>query len=304
MFDYLVLGLEDAAEYGLHRKEKNALSELVSEKELKGRTAIINGADEIASLLIARIKVLESQSSPKVRIKYSNEGSKNLISLYEDKPIKNVILDHLSVAGAMEGCSDNSYDIKLFVNTPNRRQSDIFLSDQKTDKGEKGFSLDLDDGKSYAIADIKHCNGADRVFVEKNIKESGLFKFSAFSAFNTTSNSVGIALAQSISFFLSEKKELNIKSQQEFLFYCLVSDYLYSSVVRPKIMGRLRSERRSIFDISETYKEVDHILNKSLASEMQRLYDMQPEFKKYSLRNIVFPWKRLFEIDFDVKVSV
>ncbi|MFC1559616.1 DUF4127 family protein [Candidatus Margulisiibacteriota bacterium] len=306
--DHLVLGVEDSSEQGLHEGEKENLQRMIEKRDVSGKAGIVTGADELSSLLICRAKTSESVKRPKVFVKYLDERGARIVSLYEDKSIDEVVTDHIELAGVEACYSDYESDLILFVNTPIKSQPDLFLAKPSKKKVDERIFDEVNNEKVYekpfAVADVKYCNGADAGFVPQLLKNVDLSRIVSFSGFNTTANSVGIVLAHSISFLLSERNESTLRYHREFLLYSLANDYLYQAVVRPEIIEHLKSEGMSIFDISSGYAEADYLLKEKMVERKEELLDPLLRSGSLELKNIMFPWKRIFEIDMDVKFSV
>lgn len=305
VIDSLVLGVEDAALYGLHRKEKKSLQGIIKELNLSEKVKIINGADEISSLLIAKAKVSESGKKPKVFLRYINEHGKDVVSLYEDKPIREVLSDHINAVGGVESQTESNCDLKIYINDPRKEQVDIFLSlPEKKETVPKEIFDEMNKDKLVekpaAVADIKYCNGADSRFVSELLKKTDYFKLASFSGYNTTANSAGLVLAHGICFLLSGKSENTLRHHREFMLYSLMNDYVYQAVVRPEIIGYLKDANKSAFDVSDYFDEVDYLLKEKMMEKKEELLDPYLDLKDVQIKNIGFPWRRLFEMDLDI----
>jgi len=306
LIDLLILGTDDAMSYGPQAKEKSILLRTIEKHGLSDRVKVIDGADEIAAMLVSRIRAEGSGTSPKVSIVYSNSKHKRVISLYEDVSVERTIADHVETAGGIICDDDSGCDIKLFVNTPEKHQEDLFLSSPKG-KGKINEEMLLEiknNRKLSAVADIRYCNGADAELVSQMLERELFMGLSSFSGFNTTSNSVGIALAHSIAYFLSGRDSDALKCHRELLMHSLLSDYLYQSVVRPEIIEYLKSDNRSVIDISGSIEQTGYLLEEKMVERREELIDPHLGIKDFKIDNIRLPWGRLFEIDMDIRSVV
>ncbi len=295
LVDYLILSKEDCAEYGLHRREENDLKKIVSESGVSEKIKLLNGADEIGSMLVAKAILKDKPHQPKVAIRYSQDkGSK--ISLYEDCILSEVILDHMEVFGLKEVKTVAESDMVFFINSFSEKQNDLFFEvPQNYSKADitkiRSFCLEIklamQNGKKAAIADVNCSNGADMQFMGILKDMLPINDLSSYAGWNTSSNSIGCSLAQAL-----------LPANNTFLAERLIDDVLYQAMVRPSVNKELLEKGISSFDLKEKHKEIETIVEEQLGHLSKKLlFDMN--IANYVL-NISLPWPRTFEADCDI----
>ena len=313
--DFLVIGEDDVAKYGLHRKERESLGRAVSELSIGNKVKMMCGADEVGMMLVAKNAI---KSSPKIFVHPSDPGGLEIVPLYEDRPLSRSIDEHISVIGALRVNREEEADVILFVNAPKGAQRDLFLEGPGGERGDlKGFVGKIREatmsGKMVAIADVHYANGADPLFMELLQTEVLLKKLASFAAWNTASNSLGSALAQAAAFLAGEEngepshakasagRQKTEDRNKTFLLERFIDDHLYQTVLRQKIKKDLLEKGISIYDLKDEYAGVNWVVKqelKALAIEFAKKH-----FKdiKVSDMQIDLPWPRIFEINAELR---
>ncbi|MEH1015847.1 DUF4127 family protein [Micromonospora sp. CPCC 206060] len=114
--DYLILGQDDATEYGPHRLEKEGLAALVAELGVGDRVKIYPGADILGALLVARHVTQRLGATPTVDIEWSRTPGDQWIAPYQDIPYATLVGEYLRTLGARTVDSPDA-DILLMANT-------------------------------------------------------------------------------------------------------------------------------------------------------------------------------------------
>ena len=239
LFDFLVISQDDTAQYGLNVKEGQLLSEIIKEKNLQA--SIKTGADEIPLTLMTRAFLDCYKEDISITPVYSIPESKNIISRYEDVTIEKSLHGQISICGAK---TSSEGDIRLYVNTPAKIQDDLAMQIFKDDKSArfnppKGF---------YAIADIKLANGADNNLIEELLNTPNNENFLGYAGWNTTANSFGSVLSQSlVSYIAKQKKVFNEEAFKNLLATRLLDDWAYQANLRQDL------RKNHDFDLEEGY---------------------------------------------------
>ena len=138
--------------------------------------------------------------------------------------------------------------------------------------------------KPYFVADILNANGADNNFVNSLFQKENLKEFYGYTAWNTTGNTLGCALAVALTYYSS--KLPNAKAFQTLTLTRFLDDWAYQANVRSNL--RVSSENLSSTVLKINMKEFESFL-----------------FKKFAITNIKteyqFPWKRFFEIEVSIE---
>ncbi|KPJ69385.1 hypothetical protein AMJ44_03880 [candidate division WOR-1 bacterium DG_54_3] len=312
--DFLILGKEDVAAYGLHRKEIRSLEERIAKNRLENKIKILCGADELALILLSRLILESINFRAKIYVQYSNPKAAETIALYEDRTISQTILDHISACGGVGAKVKDEAHLVLFVNTPLKKQTDLFLQGkvvqdkiqiEKLKNEVSRLKQLLDSGKSVALVDAAYANGADPEFVSLLFKYIDLVKLASFAAWNTAGNSIGCSLAEALAHLASPKeyrpraKKMNL----EFLLERFIDDYVYQTLIREKIKKDIEG-KVSAFNLGEHYVEIEWVVKEDLAKEAHDIFEkyFKGKEKIHSMKcNISLPWPRIFEADVDVE---
>jgi len=304
---YLVIGEDDAVRHGLHKKEKRLLESIIDEKKLADRVKLICGADELGMMLVGR--ALIGDYCPKVKIIASNDEWLGEVSTYEDVPLEDSIDGHIDAIEATRVNADDEADLLLFINCPVGKQHDLFLEGAvaKT-RDYSGFVEAIrkasDAGKQVSVVDLNYVNGFDPLFMEALLSGADIHKISAVSAWNTSSNSIGAALAHSfLNLFLrnSEADGWKVKSRLYFLER-IIDDYLYQGLLRGRISEDLYKRDVSASDLRDKLHAVEWVVKKELDQMAGSFIDkhFRDLRQKRPRVDISLPWPRIFEVDVNV----
>ncbi len=122
VFDYLLLPQDDTADYGWNIAEARSLQSLIRLRGLGDRAITYPGADETASLLLARYACRQAGFAPRVWPRYSSQESSRVITAYEDRPMHELLKAHLAPLNGFIADSPGQADLLLFVNAPAEAQ--------------------------------------------------------------------------------------------------------------------------------------------------------------------------------------
>lgn len=114
--DYLILGQDDATEFGPHRPEKAALAALVAELGLQDRVKIYPGADVLGALLVAKHVTARLGGAPTVQVEWSRTPGHEWIAPYQDVPYATLVDEYVRTLGGTV-VDDPDADILLMANT-------------------------------------------------------------------------------------------------------------------------------------------------------------------------------------------
>jgi len=274
IFKTLVFSKDDCAQYGLNVKEAEELALLSSNIK---NVFVKTGADEIPLTLLSR--ALNEKKKIKIAPLYINSDSVNKISKYEDVSVELSVKSQIELAGAKVSDVENC-DMVLLVNNFKDEQGELVMGvDVELFKGELNLP-----NKPYFIADIVNANGADNNFIKALFQKDSLKEFYGYSAWNTTGNTLGSALACALIYFGARIPNENIFKNIQLIRF--LDDWAYQANVRKKI--RENSE---------------NLKNGAIYNEMA--YFEKIIFDKFNIKNCKteynFPWNRFFEIKVSLK---
>ena len=129
VFDYLLLPQDDTADFGWNIAEARALQSYIRLQGLSDRAITYPGADETASLLLARYACQQAGFAPRIWPRYSSLLGAQTVTAYEDRPIHELIKAHLAPLNGFLAGSPEQADLLLFLNPPAECQGDAELQE-------------------------------------------------------------------------------------------------------------------------------------------------------------------------------
>lgn len=289
LFDVLLLTQDDTGRYGFNVKEQRKLKEQIEGANLASRALIYPGADEVASVLVARHLNRVKRRTPAFFVRYSTPYGGTLTPMYEDRPLERTIASEVQAVGGRLASSMQDADVLLMVNTPSSAQGDLALRLHldKVDSPVRDlapFVKTLTDSlMPTALADVAYANGGDPELF-KSFKDP--LRLCAFAAWNTAGNTLGTVVAQASAWLDASTRDEG--AQRQYLLERLADDVLYQSQLRPQ----LQEEHAK----GATIPELEHQLGERLLALWRRLVHRLP-IERIDAR---FPWGRLFEVDLRV----
>ncbi|MFD2044530.1 DUF4127 family protein [Ornithinibacillus salinisoli] len=306
LVELLIFPQDDTSEYGLNIQEQGKLQNETRKRNLHERIYIYPGADEVASMLTARmIYVLEDEHSPTFYPIYSGMKGSLSIAMYEDRAIQESVKGQIAAFGSHTVETPAEADVLIGVHVPGRKQGDLALqigldgvdtNDRNIGEWVKELRYYANTGKQVAIADVAYANGADSVMIPVLFESFRLVELVGFAAWNTAGNTIGTVVAQAALLHLAAKKGLHVdreKSRQFLIRY--LDDYVYQSIVRQEIRRKIdKEEDITQEDLQEKVKELFLNQVNSMVKEIDR---------NFSIERIYLPWNRTFEIGIDLRSS-
>lgn len=326
VFDFLMLGQEDADVYGPHKPEQQAVLDYARRLAgiadgLPGFLRVHPGADELNMTLLARhissTRGVNGRggSRPKVAAVFAPEQGRFAVPRFEDRPLGESLRSQIVAAGAIPvNSAEPESDIVLLVHAPDPAcdgQADhVAHGVQARGSGSEQTAAwaleELADsarrGKIVAIADVRTTNGSDVRFVQTMLNTIPLNQLSAYAGWNTAANSIGTALATAIATWANRG---NWMPRAQFLFERLVDDYLYQSCTRAEATNLLKSEGMDPWNFGPTQHERAEALalgtlrHQAEAFIEDHLPEVGPERCRLAKLSLCLPWDRLFECRVD-----
>jgi hypothetical protein len=271
VFDYLLLPQDDTADYGWNIAEARALQSAIRLRSLSSRAITYPGADETASLLLARYACQRAGFAPRVWPRYSSVASSRVITAYEDRPMLELLKAHLAPLDGSIAMSPEQADLALFVNAPAESQGAADLQGliarefeepssqvptaqddyyrltrremtsprRSVEEFVRALRAALDARLPVALADVAFVNGAD-LFLGQRLMQTDLApRLMAYAGWNTAGNTLGTVLAHAVLRLLMLRR--NPTSAQAaahfaFLFRRYLDDYFFQAVERTHLV--------------------------------------------------------------------
>ena len=232
IFENLYIGCDDSGEYGWNIQEKTELSSQIQARGLEKKVLIYPGADEIASVLFMRTLVPERL---KVAVNYSFPETCEMATLYEGVPLSETLQAQAQAAG-IEWVSAEQAQAQLWIHNPPQRQTDQYLDRafrQPITPAEYARIVQALETQNLpsALADICYANGGDQQLLEQLEEKQALHRLSVYSAWNTTGNTLGFALAWLKACLHQQDRKLQLR----FLLERLLDDGWYQGIMRQRL---------------------------------------------------------------------
>jgi hypothetical protein len=284
-FDTLLLTQDDTSAFGLNVEEQEHLQQMVNTTLIQDRVLIYPGADEVASVLVARALNRLAKRVPTMAASWHPLDGKRIQAMYEDRPLWRTLRGQIQAAGGKEVGDEAAADLIVAVNTPASGQGDLALGlnleapDTPTRNLEPLMMYMESIIRPMAFADVAYANGADPRLMPDWVKRVDPWSLKGYAAWNTAGNTFGTVVAAASCATLPTA---NSQALERFITERLAEDWLYQSVIRPE----LQAARAQGADL-ETLKTQ---LDSRLAELWRQHFPHRPAtFETY------FPWDRLFE---------
>lgn len=292
IIETLAIGCDDSGEYGWGVLERQQLQTEITSRNIQERALLYPGADELASVLLARSLV---SIIPRIQVRWSFPEAQNQQTRYEGLPLKQTLqsqADACQVKLVHE--TEQDYDAILWLHNPPGEQIDQFLNRQdrilETKEALKPLLKALSQSeKPILLADLLYANGGDKVLLEQLEQKQLLFRPQVYAAWNTAGNTLGTVLAW---FKLLNSGHVRPELQQKFLLERLLDDGWYQGLWRQEL-----SKHYSSPVTLNTCIQLMHKMNERLKS-WQQWMPAPPE--SLQVRHLNFPWRRFFEIELEV----
>jgi hypothetical protein len=303
IFDLLIVSSDDTSTFGLSSREKRWISESAALFALGDRLLMYPGADEVGSILVARVMNALKGHAPTFQIDYTVPGGDAVTAAFEDSAVSITVERQIYAAGA--AIVPEGGDILLLVNTPRSSEHQWPLPYSPDELRQRKPYLEaaverlarwIETGKSVAVADVAHANGADVLLVEM-LQDAGLLlKLDAYGGWNTAGNAIGTTVAQAcIASHFGRESTL----QRRFVAHRLIEDWAYMGVVRDQAMAWLEAETGHREPAPEMVEKTATWIEDRLGPLVDQLgtgYRIAPG-------SLCLPWKRTFETDFDLEAT-
>lgn len=298
-FHYFAIGKDDNAPLSATHMEGRKLS-LATFDMGKDSFQILDGVDQLGLLLSVRAYNEANGVRPSVYPFYAPGAGAATLPQYSDARLQDSVPQQIIAAGATQAASPASADLVLALNTPQdgivkdaTAADNQFFSSPANRSFTSQIKAQLDAGRSVSLADISYSNGADNGFMDYFANNGDISRLAAYNGWNTGDNAVGYAIAQGLL-----AAHMDERSKNKLLRQRLIDDWFYQSNARRTVSDELEKHNR------EDMKYDLGIAEKPVLQEVTR--NCQTLADKYSMTQgtkfkLNFPWKRLFEVNVEVK---
>jgi len=291
--EFLILQ-DDSNPYGFTALDQRTVKNFASANGIN--IDVHPGADEGGMTLLSRVLTRIKGYSPRICPVYPKEECRHVIPLFEDREVyKSIEAQIISAGGTV--ADEKSADVYLFCNLPAGKMHNIDKpSGEQYDKRDLPAFVKRAEylhsvGKTVAVADIAYSNGGDVVFAKMLSDKVGLLSLGGYAGWNTSSNTLGTVICQTIFYIFYG----NTETHRLFTAERVYEDIAYCASVRKYIWdNELERLGCSYFDVREKRGAVSDMAKRLLEEYICREF---PEIgDEYRIADCYMPWKRLFEI--------
>ena len=318
----LVFGQDDAAPIGLPHASASRLQALIRSHSLQKKAQLTYGADEIASLLIAKAYLQQAQWQPHIYLKFGTLQTEEKQMPYMAVSTGTAVRNQLQLIGARLAATEEEADIILYIHCGD---DNALPTQQEAKQLNKWLTTPAAQAKKIALVDLSANFEADEMLLPLLLKENvPVNKLAAYAGWNTFSNSSGTAIAQAVIFTgrLHQLQQEHADEKQLAAFYAdnlnftierMLEDYYYQKLLHPGLRTTLTSLGISPTDLSaEEKQQAEYYIQKRLSLYAELLLwrnlNRTPFYSSntadYYLKNLTvgstLPWSRIFEVDLQI----
>ncbi len=317
VFCDLTIPKDDTAEFGYAAMDQKAIAEKIVAKKLMHKVMIYPGADEAGCVLMSRVAAEMSGRRMRVYVRYSSLEAPFVVPAYEDRPLHESIRAQITSAGCVLVDTPAESDILLAVHLQGAKNVDASVQLNKdVSYYSRGCSHEFmryiqyykqTYGGTVVVADVCFVNGADYELVAHLLLSNTIDSVDAYSGWNTAMNTVGISLSHGIAHAFAKLHE-DAKAQhtsQCYLMRRISEDALYFLGAYPNIVFTPEKHVALPFDpylLGERTEEMKNVVLPMMHDSLHEWFPNGFRGKQIVIENWHFPWKRMFDVDYDVKL--
>lgn len=314
----ITFGQDDASPIGLPHASAVKLQSSIAAQKLQQQAQLTYGADEIASLLLVRYYLQQSNWQPKVYLHYASPKAEGADMPYMAVCVGAALRNQLKLIGASEVSTPDSADLICYVNCGN----DDF---RPSAKQAQELQQMLDQDYKVALIDSSTNFEAEELLLPQLLANNvPINKLAAYAAWNTFSNSSGTALAQGL-LFCGRLRQLQtagadperlaalFAANLNFTAERILEDYYYQKLVHPQLRQTLEAFGTNPVELdSEDKTATEQYIQGKLSLQVYKLLHdnlgrtpfYQQNGQSYYLRDLSvgakLPWARIFEVELQV----
>ena len=314
VFDVLTIPKDDTAEYGYAAMDQQAVAQCVRDKCLMDRVLVYPGADEVGSVLLARVFCLAKHYRPRVYLRYSSTLGPWIVPHYEDRPLNEGVKAQIASIGGVVEAEASRSDCMLALNSPGKHMiesidqyhKDLTFSSHRNLNEFFSYirSYREDYGKPIGLAEVAVCNGCENECMDLALLTGTYERLSAAGGWNTSMNTVGVVLAQTVIaayYHGFESMPLQKKRSDEFLAGSLCADWLCQSNVLHHFLMETRG-RIDPYGLEANYDEAEAYFRRELQSLLNQKFPNGLKGGYPKLEGVKFHWDGVFYYELDVSL--
>lgn len=297
--DFFIVPQDDAAEYGFTSMDQIEVRSFLKQNTLHLKTAMYPSADDTGLTLLARAVSQLNGVQPKIYVHYASVKAPMVIPWFEDRPLDETIKYHILALGGVRVYSLPEADIVLAVNMGSGmwhtwQGQYVMAYDVERNIAELVCFVQyaLSQGKYVAVGDVATCNGSDEELLRLLQSQNLLLKIHAYAGWNTSSNTLGTCLCQSVLYMIGKDEVKNIG----FLLHRYYEDMGYMGYARKYVTENILPSlglvgTKADGKCGKVAQSVEQVLTEYMQKNWPQLAERVFEVK------ISMPWRRMFEAE-------
>jgi hypothetical protein len=305
---HLVLGQDDAHPYGMANMVKRDLDNWLTDHPTVENITITRGTDEVAASILARLITDSYDYTPRIFVHYSSPLAATVVMPFMPSTVEQTVAEKIKLVKGVRVATANEADFILYIHvgTPKTPAGVMIKAAQEVNRY-------LKDGRAVSLVDLSETYDPDKnLFPFLYIAQIDFSKLASYAGWNTTSNSVGTAIAQATIRQHALRHGLFIaENQYAFLFQRLLDDWYYQKQVQPEVNRYLSRQDIANTNLGMHYETANRFVQKKLAYYANSLYSHHFAKKNHDTRyinnmqfHIQLPWPRTFEVQADISVTL
>lgn len=305
IIDFLVIPQDDSGPYGFTAIDQEIIRKKVQEENLSDNVYLYPGADEVGSVLLARMTNRINNLNPKIYIKYPGPSCATITPLIEDRFLDITVRYQILAANGIVVTSVMECDAVLYVHA----SADYPLTSLIPIPPSRGVTVLLNSVEAFEfleyvnkilkkpvmIADVAYDNGSHIECFKKLSLKNMVFDLAAYAGWNTSSNTIGSAIAMGMSYLNFGKTSHHL----DLLVSRYLEDIAFGGYVR-EIIWYEKLPNLPDYSYYDTH-EAEGFMSELVKQEMINFIEkLMPALKNhYEIKKLRLPWKRLYEIELD-----
>lgn len=314
IFEMLTIPKDDTAEFGYAAMDQKVLSDKTASYKIFNKVLVYPGADEVGSILTARVFHRITGSRPRIYVRYSSVRGAFVVPKYEDRPLGESIKAQIISMGGLVADTAKEADCMLAVNASGTEMIEAAVQDNKDAAFIAGRNLweFMDYINDYyrryhrpiGLADVSTANGCEKECMEYGLNFGIFDKIQSVGGWNTAANTIGVVLAHlAVCTFYHNFKQDKMKQKlsEQFKYTFLIKDWLYQSEVLSQFLKETAGKVEP-YELKGHYEETLAYFQTRLAKKVKEVFGEEwTDEKKINLDSMGFDWDGVFYIRFWVK---
>lgn len=322
VIDGLVIGQDDGQAFGLPNMAKGAIQHYIDQTDVKEKVFVTRGTDEVALTLLGYIIAKNANYQPKIFVRYSHKAAAGIVMPFMPHSVETTVNEKIHLVNGIRVLSPEVADFILYVHVGTHE-----INNTVVEQAAHEIMAMINAGKKVAVVDLtEDFYASETVFPTLLKQEVPLLRLSAYAGWNTTSNSIGTALAQvaiwgaSSSAPASEERLISAWSANtNFLLCRFFDDWYFQKEIQPAINASLRKSSIDPYNLGQKYHSTNSAVQKMINEKAQYWFYRQLRNKPFIIETsgqpvkvlisdfsfaANLPWDRTFEVRLEPQLNM